>query len=347
MSDLDPTKGHSRKTYKVELKGGQTYVIDLQTPNFDAYLYLLDSNKQQLAADDDSGGMLNSRITHRPDNAGTFYIVATALDQRQGDFVLTVRNDSADDEKGEEKKVEEKKDKGAAEEPAKGKKFEAVDIKGALNNNDAADTVRNTPCKLHRVNLTKGKVYQIDMISADFDCYLRLEDKDGKQVAEDDDGGGDLNARITFKAPADGNYQIVATMFNDGAGNYQLKVAERKVRPLKTEALKLDDAGAATVQSKLDNNDERGYITPSTFQKVYTVKLKAGETYVIDMESTDFDAFLNVLDADERTLASDDDSGGNLNVQISFRPDADGTYLIIATGLGDPQGDYSLKIRKQ
>jgi len=58
-------------------EGRQRYVIDLQSPAFDCYLYLLDSKKTQLAADDDSGGDLNSRIVYRAEADGTFYLVAT------------------------------------------------------------------------------------------------------------------------------------------------------------------------------------------------------------------------------------------------------------------------------
>ena len=51
------------------------------------------------------------------------------------------------------------------------------------------------------------------MTSTAFDAYLRLEDADGKQLAEDDDGGEDQNARLRFQAPKTGTYRIIATTF--------------------------------------------------------------------------------------------------------------------------------------
>ena len=69
------------------------------------------------------------------------------------------------------------------------------------------------------------KTYQIDMISNQFDAYLRLEDSKGNQLAEDDDSGGNLNAQILFTPTKADDYRIIATTFGPGAtGIYQLKV---------------------------------------------------------------------------------------------------------------------------
>src|SRR5579862_6480339 len=51
----------------------------------------------------------------------------------------------------------------------------------------------------YKVKLEASKTYVIDMISPDqkvLDPFLRLLDAKGKQLAEDDDGGEGLNARI-------------------------------------------------------------------------------------------------------------------------------------------------------
>jgi len=67
----------------------------------------------------------------------------------------------------------------------------------------------------------------IDMVSPDpkaLDPYLVLQDADRKTLAEDDDSGGNLNARITFRAPADGIYRLRATSFGAGRGPFTLTV---------------------------------------------------------------------------------------------------------------------------
>src|SRR5437016_181906 len=63
---------------------------------------------------------------------------------------------------------------------------------------ETKDPKRNTPCKIHVVPLKKGQTYVIDMVGMGIDAYLRLEDNAGKELAEDDDSGGNLNAQIIF-----------------------------------------------------------------------------------------------------------------------------------------------------
>ena len=65
--------------------------------------------------------------------------------------------------------------------------------------------------KVHEIDLEAGKTYRIDMTSKALDSFLRLLDPDGKEVAEDDDSGGDFNARIIYKAKRTATYKIVAT----------------------------------------------------------------------------------------------------------------------------------------
>ena len=45
-------------------------------------------------------------------------------------------------------------------------------------------------------------------------------------LAEDDDGGGGLNAQIVFRPTEPGMYRVIATSFAGGLGQYQLKIQE-------------------------------------------------------------------------------------------------------------------------
>jgi len=103
-------------------------------------------------------------------------------------------------------------------------------IEAKITNDDPKDRVRRqSNAKVYQVKMTAGKTYTVDMEAADenFDPYLRLEDMAGKQLAFDDDGGDNLNSRITHKAAADGTYRIIATTFGGGDnGAFVLKVRE-------------------------------------------------------------------------------------------------------------------------
>lgn len=118
---------------------------------------------------------------------------------------------------GDEKKTDDKKDKVHV--VGKG-----LEIKGKLS-----AEVKNIT---YKVKLEEGKTYVIDMLSPDqqaLDPYLYLKDAAGKLLDEDDDGGGELQSRITFECKKSGTYLIIASSFMEsGIGDYTLKVAEKK-----------------------------------------------------------------------------------------------------------------------
>lgn len=94
---------------------------------------------------------------------------------------------------------------------------------------------KQTSSLVYQVKLSGNKSYVIDMVSPDqkaLDPYLVLTDATGKKLAEDDDSGGGLNARITFRADQDGTYRIQATSFNQGVGAFTLTVREEANPPI-------------------------------------------------------------------------------------------------------------------
>jgi predicted Zn finger-like uncharacterized protein len=78
------------KEYRIEMQQGKTYVIDLESAAFDAWLRVLDANGTILFQNDDFNG-LNSRIVFTPNQTATYTIVTTSLDGRIGPYRLTVR----------------------------------------------------------------------------------------------------------------------------------------------------------------------------------------------------------------------------------------------------------------
>ena len=70
-----------------------------------------------------------------------------------------------------------------------------------------------------------GQRVVITMDSEDVDPYLVVLRDDGTEVASDDDGGASNNARVEFRAPATGQYTIIATsVFSGETGRYTLRV---------------------------------------------------------------------------------------------------------------------------
>ncbi|HZZ82042.1 MAG TPA: PPC domain-containing protein [Gemmataceae bacterium] len=234
--------------------------------------------------------------------------------------------------------------KDSKEEPTSPKQksatFKPIDINKELDANDPKDEMTNNPSQRHTVKLAKGKSYAIDLVSTDFDAFLRLLDKDGKELAADDDSGGDLNSRILHSADRDGDYIIVVTSFDGQVGKFSLKVREFA---FKGEA-KPRDVGknGITINGQINQNDKsplgkRGIL--------YTVQLKKGQTYQIDLSSQAFDSYLYLFDAKGKILAQDDDGGGNLDSRITYRAEADGVFHILASSLdGNETGDFTVTV---
>jgi hypothetical protein len=77
-------------------------------------------------------------------------------------------------------------------------------------------------CKVFTVTMKAGEKYQVDLMSKQFDAFLRIEDAAGRELAHDDDSGGMLNARLIFAPPADGVYRVIATHYDGRFGWFEL-----------------------------------------------------------------------------------------------------------------------------
>lgn len=218
-------------------------------------------------------------------------------------------------------------------------------IPGKVELADPRDVVRGVPCKVHAVKVVKGMSYVIDMVSTDFDAFLRLEDSASNQLAQDDDGGGNLNSRIRFTASKDDTYLIFAeTLGGSQEGQYTLSFRSIVAAPVKTIAMPaLAAKKPSEFKGELAQSDPPGPYRDRP-AKHHTIDLKAGQTYVIDLVSKDFDAYLLLQDPNGVTLAQDDDGGGSLNSRISFRVPTDGRYRLVGTTFNGQVGQYTLRV---
>jgi len=240
-----------------------------------------------------------------------------------------------------DKKVEEKKDDMPVYNGANFKKS------GALKADDPKDTkIKEAPSQTFAVALTEGKTYRIDLVSKDFDAFVRLEYVDEKtkksaEVAFDDDSGGFPNARIVYRAPKGGKYLVIVTSFDRKPGKYDLSTVELSAtetpKAVASEfasqaiALTLKD-GKVTYTGDLTLKDA---MAKKHHYKVFTVQMEKDIEYRIDLKnagpSANFDPLLFLEDANRVRITSDDDGGGDFNARIVFTPQQSGTYRIVAT----------------
>jgi CHAT domain-containing protein len=137
---------------------------------------------------------------------------------------------------------------------AKKETFQPLVIRGELTAKDPLDRVlKQSRHKVHEVPLEAGRLYAIELRSAAFDAYLRLEDAAGKQLAQDDDSGGGTDARLLYRPRQGGAYRVIATVLPGGAGTgpYTLTVRLASARDE-------GEAKAAALQAAGEEHYRRG-----------------------------------------------------------------------------------------
>jgi hypothetical protein len=183
---------------------------------------------------------------------------------------------------------------------------------------------------------TPGQTLQLDALpgprAADgFDLVLKVYDPRGELVAEDDDGGGALNPRVTLTAAAGGRYRVEVGVIGEG-GPFTVLARESVIVPETTTALNFSSGKA-----------ERAVAFPADDDALFTFTGRRGEAWsitlvadVTDEEGSGADPMLELFSGEgtaSSSLATDDDGGGGLNSRIVTQLPEDGTYTVRVSSL--------------
>ena len=103
-----------------------------------------------------------------------------------------------------------------------------IDIPGSVNGTLTVSDMQlddGSFVDRYRIQVNSTQNVRIDMTSAEFDTYLILLTADEDFVAQNDDGGTDLNARLEENLTA-GCYIVLANGFDEGEiGSYSIAVS--------------------------------------------------------------------------------------------------------------------------
>lgn len=104
---------------------------------------------------------------------------------------------------------------------------------GSLTDRDPFDRERTkSRAQIHEFPMKAGKTYTLDLMSDDFDAFLRIEDESKFKLAEDNDSAGSLNSRIIFTPKEDGVFRLAVTTAEAGqTGAYRLTIRETNAAP--------------------------------------------------------------------------------------------------------------------
>jgi hypothetical protein len=187
-------------------------------------------------------------------------------------------------------------------------------LSGFLGCGNPGAAPRECPLRIHYVNLTEGKMYAIKMASSEFNSKLVLEDMQGNVLACDTDYYDDLCGSIAFRPTTTGSYRLTVSAKNPIEGFYTVTVREVPV--------------LMSVVGELTPNDP---VRNDAFMSVHEITLTAGQRYLIDLQSDQFDTFLKLLNSDGAIVAFADECGTMRNTRVIFTPTRTETYRIVAT----------------
>ena len=184
-----------------------------------------------------------------------------------------------------------------------------------------------------------GQFVIIELHSAEFNAFLQMAPGDGSGPLENlewhnnDMRAANTDACLAVTLPADGEYNVYVT--SAGAretGRYEL-------------ALTVLPGPGRTEQGALTEDDRK--LMTGEFCDYYDFEAKAGEIWVIDVTSSDFDTYLFGRSSDNQDYRVDNNDafGEERHSQVILTIAADGRYFVgVTSSQPGEKGAYEIRL---
>ena len=311
-----PKTGGFLDAYPLELEAGRTYVMTLRSRAFDPSLILRSDRGWEMATNDDAPGLGGAaQIVWRAEEAASVELVATSEEAREGAYVIDVT-------------------------PLDAPKLEVGPaVEGELGEGSLRFHADGTPMDRYWLPVTVGETYVVEMRSESFRPATFVMSDDGT-VIEAGDRLSETASRVVYTATETGFVYLVANVAEEGAGPYALELQNVEMGEVVFDQTGLLTEGDARARDE-------------SFYDPYPLEVEAGRTYVIAMESEDFDTYLLLVDEADARIARNDDAIGTDSRLVwrapatqslrvfanSYAPGMTGEYRIRARALPRPGGD--------
>ena len=313
--------------YRIRARAGQRLEAVMRSDAFDAYLEVFQAGEDEsLASDDDGlGEGTDSRLRFTADRGGSYVLRARTLwGVEGGGYTLTLNQ---------------RPPAGRPPRPSAIRVGQSVE--GALAAGDP-ETDSGHAYDAYSFRARAGERFAIDLMSDDFDPVVRVGRMQAGAFVElamnDDTPATGLNSRLVFTADNSGDYIIRATpLVQGGEGAYTLALA-RGPEIAAAQSIEIGDS----IEGALTEDDAKG-IAGATADS-YRFSGREGQRIRIEMSSDEFDTYLELFDADQVSLAYDDDGAEGTNSRLTFTLPRTGTYLIEARAFTEATGAYSLSV---
>lgn len=224
------------KFYQFTATAGQVITIDLSSDDFDPVLIVRGEDLDTSIINDDGGPGCSARISRSFASSGPYRILVntTADPEKQtGRFSLSIVEGG--------KPVQEPRGDADCEPPQRPTHTAAATTadttahviaigqaqRGSITRSDFLRTTDSTYAQAWAIQGRAGTTITIDLESDAFDAYLFLRGPGitGGRDFQDDDSGGNCNARLTATFPQTGEYEIVVnTADHYATGTFSLSV---------------------------------------------------------------------------------------------------------------------------
>jgi hypothetical protein len=319
--------------YRLSVERGQRYSLALdgvpvgEGQAIDPMLGIYDAQGNQLAFNDDANNSLNSALQYAPQENGEVFVEARAYsNQATGRYRLNVSaSPIPPDDAGNDASTRARVTPGR---PVNGN----IEYEGDVD--------------WYRLAARLGQRYRISLARSGDDGLgdplLRVLDRDGAELAVNDDSEGTLNSALEFIPERSSEVFVEARAYADNySGAYTLSVeAER----LPTDTATADRSTRGRINVGQSITSELGFAGDRDW---YRIRLEGGGSYRFTLVSAGDnglgDPLIRLFDSAGQELAMDDDGGDGLNSYLEFTAQATGVYFVEARGFSDgATGGYTL-----
>jgi hypothetical protein len=350
--------------YVIRGRPGETLLVRMTSEDFDTYLHWGSDDGGDWTEEDgndDFGAGTDSRLMVHLTDEGEYELRAAGFDEdEQGAYELRVM---------------------AMGQPSAGRITVGQTIRAELDESDyeGPDGLEDH----YVIRGAPGAQVTVFAQSDDFDTYLEFGSwRDGQLDVseEDDDGGQGTNSEMLAEFGDEGVYHVVVRSFDgEETGAYTLRVAEGAVSENWDDDAEdyddIDEEGFVTdtvitsattgpdfsgmgytivpvragepVEGVLDDDDPQD--EDGAYYQQFTYQARAGERLTFAVTSDEMDTYVAIGRGtyhEFEAMDEDDDSGGDLNAELTWTVPEDGEYTVhVSTAAPGQTGAFVLRVR--
>lgn len=329
-SDMKLPAGESADTFPIDLNAGDRVVVEMSSKKLDTYVVLKSPGGNVLEMDDTGGELGFSQLDAFVEESGTWLVYATSkYAGEKGKYSLVVSVDHS----GTGSAPPSASGDGSPTPIASGET-----ASGALGSGDPTLNAGEW-YDLYTIELSAGDTLIADLRSTEFDTYVAVRTPSGGSFGNDDFEGDRNRSRVEQVVEESGTFTVFATTYaaNQG-GAYQLSVSTAAAGTGASDGLQRWSGTLASGDNVLSQGE---------FSDVIRLQGQAGERWLLDLRSSEFDPFLILRQPDGTQDQNDDFEGARDRSLLDVTLAASGEQAIgVTTYTAGQTGRYDLTLRR-